>query len=217
MSRAENRKFHYIYKTTCSVTNKFYIGMHSTDKLEDGYKGSGKMLWYSIRKHGKENHTTEILEHLPSREELKLRESILVNEELLGDVLCMNLCLGGGHGWDYVHKSGFHSKGAISANKTEAKRKVSSDVGRRTMNRLHSEGKLDDIDFGAGFRGRTHSEETKIKMREAKIGVQCNEKNSQYGTCWIYSLLEKKNIKINKEVLLDYLELGWSKGRKIVF
>lgn len=99
MTRAEKRKFHYIYKTTCSITNKFYIGMHSTDSLEDGYVGSGKLLWYSIHKHGKENHNTEILEFLSSREELKSREEHLVNEELLDQKLCMNLKLGGEGGF----------------------------------------------------------------------------------------------------------------------
>ena len=44
---------HYIYKTTCNITNKYYIGMHSTSNLEDGYLGSGKRLRYSIRKYGK--------------------------------------------------------------------------------------------------------------------------------------------------------------------
>lgn len=29
--------------------------MHSTDNLDDGYVGSGKRLWNSIKKHGKEN------------------------------------------------------------------------------------------------------------------------------------------------------------------
>lgn len=53
--QASRRKYHYIYKTTCTITSKFYIGMHSTDNLEDGYVGSGKRLWYSINKHGKEN------------------------------------------------------------------------------------------------------------------------------------------------------------------
>ena len=69
--------------------------MHSTDDLEDGYFGSGQLLWKSIKKHGKEKHTKEILEFLPSRKKLKDRERELVNEELLSDCLCMNLRVGG--------------------------------------------------------------------------------------------------------------------------
>ena len=89
------KKYHYIYKTTCNVNGKYYIGMHSTDNLEDGYLGSGKRLWYSINYHGKENHTKKILEFLKNRKELKKREKEIVNEQLLSEELCMNLKLGG--------------------------------------------------------------------------------------------------------------------------
>ena len=41
--------------------------MHSTDDLDDGYLGSGKILGYSRAKHGDENHKKEILEFLPDR------------------------------------------------------------------------------------------------------------------------------------------------------
>lgn len=95
MKQASRRKHHYIYKITRGDTGRFYIGMHSTDDLDDGYFGSGKIITASIKKHGKEKHHKEILEHLPTREALKLRERELVNEELLGDRRCMNLKLGG--------------------------------------------------------------------------------------------------------------------------
>lgn len=67
MARKE-KKFHYIYKTTCSVTNRYYIGIHSTDNLDDNYLGSGKILWFSLNYHGKENHTKEILKYCDTRE-----------------------------------------------------------------------------------------------------------------------------------------------------
>ena len=61
-SMVKGQKYHILYKTTCTVTGNFYIGVHSTTNLEDGYLGSGKRLRYSIEKHGKENHLREILE-----------------------------------------------------------------------------------------------------------------------------------------------------------
>lgn len=95
MKQAARRKHHYIYKVTKIDTGRYYIGMHSTDDLGDGYFGSGKIITASIKKHGKDKHIKEILEHLPTREALKLREKELINEELLSDKLCMNLKLGG--------------------------------------------------------------------------------------------------------------------------
>lgn len=100
--RAKHRNHHIIYKTTCIVTGRWYIGMHSTDDLDDGYIGSGKRLWRSIQKHGKEAHKFEVLESLPDRKALATREKELLTEELRADPLCMNIAPGGvGHhpGW----------------------------------------------------------------------------------------------------------------------
>ena len=61
------KKYHFIYKTTNLLSGKYYIGMHSTDDLNDGYLGSGTLLRRSLNKYGKENHSIEILEFLNSR------------------------------------------------------------------------------------------------------------------------------------------------------
>jgi hypothetical protein len=86
---------HFIYKTTCLVTNKFYIGMHSTSRKNDTYLGSGNVLRSSIKKHGRENHRREILVYAPTREELRRLEESIVTRDLLLEPLCMNLALGG--------------------------------------------------------------------------------------------------------------------------
>lgn len=100
--RADQRKHHIIYKTTCTVTGRWYIGMHSTDNLNDKYLGSGERLWKSIQKHGKDAHVMQILEHHPDRKTLAAREKEIVTEDMKKDPLCMNIAPGGiGHhpGW----------------------------------------------------------------------------------------------------------------------
>src|SRR5690606_4123775 len=99
MSRKQRKCFHIIYKTTNMITQRFYIGMHSTYNIKDGYMGSGKRLHYSLNKYGRENHKFEILEYCNSREELERRESEIVNIDLINEDLCMNLKPGGLGGW----------------------------------------------------------------------------------------------------------------------
>ena len=95
------KKYHYIYRTTNLINRKYYIGMHSTDDLNDEYMGSGTYLKRSINKYGKENFNFEIIEFLLNREFLKNREKEIVNEEQLKNELCMNLKIGGEGG---LHK-----------------------------------------------------------------------------------------------------------------
>ena len=89
------KKYNFVYKTTCQITDKYYIGIHSTNNLDDGYLGSGIQLSNSIVKHGKGNHRREILLFTDTRELLVDKEREIVNEQLLRDPLCMNLMKGG--------------------------------------------------------------------------------------------------------------------------
>jgi len=199
---------HYIYKTTCKVTGRFYIGMHSTSKLEDGYLGSGKRLRSSIRKWGIENHTKEILEFLPDRSSLKEREKNLVNEDLLHDPMCMNLQIGGGGGFsNEEHKQKAQKAGG---------RKVLQILNNRHCDRLKydeeykSRWKRSIATSRIGKEGIPHSEETKRKIGLSNSISQKGEKNSQYGSFWITNGIENKKWK--KDTIIPN---GWYKGRKI--
>lgn len=91
----KEKKYHFIYKTTNLLSGRYYIGMHSSDSLTDGYLGSGKRLRYSINKYGKEHHVREILEFCKTREELKSREEEVVNLNEIAKIDCMNMVVGG--------------------------------------------------------------------------------------------------------------------------
>lgn len=221
MVQASRRKYHYIYKTVCSITGKFYIGMHSTDNLNDGYQGSGKILRYSVTKYGKENHHTEILEFLTSRQELKFREAQIINEDLLGNEDCMNLQLGGGDGWEYVHKNGAHKNGQKKAAEVYKKRLLEDSEFRARVKSKISEnnkaawkaGAFDQVDH-ATFAGKTHTDETKQKMREAALGKNVGEKNSQFGTRWKWVHKDSEAKRIPLSELEIYLSEGWILGQK---
>ena len=82
---ARKFKYYFVYKTTNILNNQFYIGMHSTNNLNDGYLGSGIRLRRSIRKYEIDNFKFEILEFLPDHGSLKEKEKQLVNEDILKD------------------------------------------------------------------------------------------------------------------------------------
>lgn len=208
------KQHHYIYKTTCQVTGRYYIGMHSTSNLEDGYMGSGRRLRYSLKKYGKENHKVEILEFLPDRESLAKRESEIVNEQFLNDEFSMNMKAGGEGGgrlWSKEHAEKFHKAGGKKVFQLLNKRHVEKLKTDKTYKKKVSDSlkktAMDSDTFG--FSGRKHSEETKEKMsKKAKLRVGPN--NSQFGTQWITD--GSKNMKIQKS---SPIPNGWKKGRII--
>jgi len=92
--------YNYIYKTTCNITGNYYVGMHSTNNLDDGYVGSGKRLALSINCHGKINHNVEILEYYNNRCDASDREREIVNEEFIKLPEVMNIVTGGEGGYN---------------------------------------------------------------------------------------------------------------------
>jgi hypothetical protein len=208
--QAARRKYHYIYKITRNDgSDKYYIGMHSTDDLEDGYFGSGKIITASIKKHGKEKHNKEILEFLPTREALKLREKKLVTEELIADKLCMNLKLGGEGGGKFKDKA--HQQKCSNAALASLKKRLIIDPTYGKVKAAHLKSFVGWKNTPR-FAGKSHSQETKDKMSRSMIGKQTGEKNSQYGTCWVNDGL--KSIRIKRTELQNYTQNGFVIGRK---
>jgi group I intron endonuclease len=207
MARKE-KKYHYIYKTTNLLSGKYYIGMHSTDDLNDGYLGSGNRLRLAVRKHGKENFKREILEFCESREELRKREEEVINLTEISKIECMNLKVGGEGIWSPSANERFKW---LLKNDEEFSKSFSKKATERNYLLIES-GKIKAWPDNYSWLGNTHSEETKLKMSK-KAQQRTGDKNSSYGTCWITK--DDENKKIKKEDLETYLNDGWIKGRKV--
>jgi hypothetical protein len=204
MPRAQH-KYHFIYKTTNLKNGKFYIGMHSTSNLDDGYLGSGDRLRRSLRKHSKENFKLEILEFFECREALVKREKELVNEDILKDPMCMNLKPGGSGGFvDEKHAKKFHIAGAYKVNNTIWKNPECLEKASKRVKKLWEIGVLKYKD---NWTGKKHTEETKQKIKNTKINTGLKEKNSQFGTMWITNGIKNKKIKKDLEI-----PENWYKG-----
>jgi hypothetical protein len=91
-----NKKYHLLYKVTNTQTSQEYIGVHSTDNIQDGYMGSGALLKSDINKFGVTIFSREIIDTFESRADLLMAEKSIVNEDYLKLANTYNLVFGGG-------------------------------------------------------------------------------------------------------------------------
>lgn len=220
----KNRKFHFIYKTTNMLNEEFYVGMHSTDDLNDGYLGSGIRLRRSVDSYGRENFKFQILEFLEDRECLARREKEIITSELLRNPLCLNIANGGEGGWcnspnslAILRDPAVRARAGKASKETKRMRMLDETYSSNYKRKLSDAAQRHIKEHGHNWAGKCHSEETKKKMSESHVGKHDGEKNSQFGTCWINN--GSLNKKIKKDELDHFLNLdeGWVKGRKMKF
>lgn len=207
-------KHFIIYKTTNKINGRFYIGMHATANLDDGYLGSGRRIKAEIKKYGRDNFVREILRECSSKAEMAEIEASIVTEQLRADPLCLNLKNGGEGGsvigWNYLSRE---KRSELGKKGAEALRRS----GNSSFNRPEVVCKIVQTrqsnagGYNAHWKNRKHSEVTILKMRSKKVGHGIGPTNSQYGTCWVTN---GAPIKINKEDLDSYLQRGYRQGRK---
>ena len=211
--------YYLIYKTTNKINGKYYIGMHKTDDLDDGYLGSGSYFRNALKKYGRENFEREILEYCNSNEEMLLAETRYVTEDVVNDKSSYNLTLGGFGGWycatiAYKEKlkdpewyKMWHQKVSEANAKANASQSHRDKISKTKKNYFKTHPGI--------WVGRHHKESTKKKIGAVTSNAQKGAGNSQYGTCWISNTLIKKSIKIKKEFLYDCISEGWIKKRII--
>lgn len=168
--------FHIVYRTTCIVNNKIYIGKHSTNILDDGYLGSGDLILAAIKKYGKENFIREILFIFQTEKDALDKEEELVTENFVSRDDNYNIALGGGNPTrgrklsDETRRKMSNSKKGVS--RSEELKKIMSEVNKGYRNPMF--GKLVSEEtrkkLSKASSGRRHTEETKMKIRLAKSG-----------------------------------------------
>lgn len=233
--------FYVIYKITNKISKKIYIGKHQTKELNDGYMGSGKHLRHAIARYGVECFEKEILFLFDNEADMNAKEAELVTEEFCLREDTYNLCPGGRGGFGYINgNAGIIAKRDTYENKVSGRAaanekikqkygslsnlaKIANSFGGMKGARAFSEKYKSDDDFKNDVTSRlkeanqkSQSEESKQKRKQtmAANGHSKGSKNSQFGKRWIFSVDEKRSVKIDK---LEPLPDGWYEGRKIKF
>ncbi len=168
------KKYNYVYITTNLITEKQYIGDHSTDNLNDLYLGSGDILKKSLSKYGKNQFEKIILEQFGTKEQAFLAQEKYIKEY---NTLTPN-------GYNISPKGGHNVKDCISE---ETRKKISkSRIGFKHTDESKNKMSLqrrgsDNAMYGKGYLlsgnkngmyGKTHSEEIKQSIREKHIGFK---------------------------------------------
>lgn len=187
---------HFIYKTTNIINGKYYIGAHSTNNVDDGYLGSGKLLRKSIEKYGRENFIREILLYCENIEELYNKESQIISEHL-GNNMCYNVKPGGKGGWYSVNKSGIHRGTNNVMNRCPELKRQIIESGRQT--RLKNKEYYDNISRVNG-----------VKAKEKCTGVKCPTKGSSERSKKVW----KENYEKMRDSLSNYFLVQSPAGEK---
>lgn len=193
-----------IYRITNKINNKFYIGIHKTKDVDDGYMGSGNLIKRAIAKYGVENFEKKIIHIFTNKVDASRKEKEIVNESLLNDKKCYNLKEGGYGGFDHIHK-----KCKISRHATFRKMKIHNPhteeqktISQNDLKKYINEGWVKG--FSATHKQRL-SEGAKTKI-QTKLHRQKNSERKKNGLLFINN---NKLKWLTQQEITEYESNGW--------
>lgn len=184
------KKYNYVYCTTNKINGKFYIGKHSTNNLNDGYLGSGKLLQKAIKKYGKENFSKRIIKMCETEHEAYQIEKFLVTNYIISRDDCYNLVTGGrgegsGPKENYIpwnkgkHISDDHKKHISEYQKTHKHIMTEQEKENRHKAAILREAAKKARGYKYQGNHHKHSEETKRKIGDAHRCKQLSEETKK--------------------------------------
>jgi hypothetical protein len=221
---------YYVYKTINKHNSKYYIGVHRTNNINDGYMGCGHYrgrklrenldtrLYRAFRKYGDDAFTTEVLYIFENEIDAYNKEKELID---IKDKNCYNDKPGG--------IGGFHpdtNKGRVF---TESERKKMSEAAKIRSKRIllqtdilkehvknrtgktyaeiygEEKGKEVSLKRSKSLTGRKLSDEHKRKMSINRKGKDCGKCK---GRVQVWNNITKKGMRISRDILQAGLKEG---------
>lgn len=201
----------YLYEIKNNINQKIYIGVHSTNNINDDYMGSGTLISKAIKKYGKQNFTKTILQYFDTEEEMYEKESEIVNEKFVRLESNYNVMVGGYGSWTKSNEI-IKEKKQLDF-EWEKRKNINISIG---IKKAINEGKCvcATKEFMKKRNELSHTPEAKLKRKETykKINYQQKENHNLYGKRIVHKPNENW-IWIKEEELEQYLNQGWLRGR----
>ena len=175
---------HILYKITNTVNGRYYLGVHSTYKIDDYYMGSGKLLKADIKKYGKDKFTKQVLFIFDEIDHMLHMESQLVTEEVIQDPNSYNIRMGGCGYFGRLMKYQRVSKIPKEQHKNILKGELRTEAQKQASVK-HSQRMKNITPWNLGKKCSERSQETKMKIsianKKPKAQVQCPHCNKVGG------------------------------------
>jgi group I intron endonuclease len=177
----------YIYKTTCLLNNKIYIGQRKGD-FDKEYLGSGLLINRAIDKYGRDNFAVILIAQAIDKNSINILEKYYIGyyKLQLPKELIYNIAEGG-HGGvttlGYKHsdqtkvKIGLANSNKIPSKESNLKRSIALKGRTRPPFTLEHKMKISQTKRRLhvatyGMLGKTQSQETRDKISKAQTGVK---------------------------------------------
>jgi hypothetical protein len=216
------KKYYYIYQITNLVNNKYYVGVHKTSDLNDGYMGSGKVIKDAIKKYGIDNFKKDILEYFEDSESMYAREKEIVTDEFLLREDTYNLRRGGTGGFDFINKTmPKEQRCEISKLGGNTRHITKEDLSNRIKEskrnnptRLNGSKRVQELYPEGTRKGSKNTDAHNKKIGLANSIKQSGTRNSQYGIKFKWMTKNGVNKKVQYDEVQSYLDDGWVFGCK---
>ena len=220
----------YIYKTTCVINNKVYIGQHKATKFTPSYKGGGLLIKEAVKKYGTDNFTVELIDTAESKNELNDKEIYYIEKfDARNSLVGYNLAEGGNY-WSCDYHMGMRGKHQSDKQKriahdymvgrcitAETRQKMSVSARARTANRKTINGKVFvhkdnyqtcvDRNQLSGYLANGFVKGKIPASEQHKVIVKKKYAES------VYVKRGARCVLIQKQELDDYIKNGWIVGR----
>ncbi len=210
LQKVANEVITYNYITTNLINGKQYVGMHSTNNVDDGYLGTGKLILKAIKKYGKDNFKREIICKCETIDKAYDNEEKFIKQHNTLQPNGYNISPKGGLGYKGCHSEETKEKmrGPRKPFSEETKKRMSKfHIGLKesleTRNKKRMFGKRNPRFGKVGlFKGKRHTEETKQINRIKHLGNKHTEETK------LLMSEQRKGIKKNhKEVECPHCNL----------